>query len=56
VDDYFGPGRPFGGCHRGGGQALYADGSARFLAATVDPAIVRAEARLARDLLPPAGP
>ncbi len=40
-EPYFGPGRPFGGCHPGGAYASMADGSVQFLKDTIDPAIVR---------------
>ena len=39
---YVGVGGAFGGCHRGGGQFAFCDGSARFLSDTIDPAVLRA--------------
>jgi prepilin-type processing-associated H-X9-DG protein len=39
---YLGPGRPFGGCHPGGGYVAMADGSVRFVKETVDPIVLRA--------------
>jgi prepilin-type processing-associated H-X9-DG protein len=39
---YLGPGRPFGGCHPGGGYVAMADGSVRFVKETVDPVVFRA--------------
>jgi prepilin-type processing-associated H-X9-DG protein len=47
TDDYIGPGRPFGGLHRGGLYVLWADGSVRWVAETVPPADLRAQATLA---------
>jgi prepilin-type processing-associated H-X9-DG protein len=44
--EYLGPGRPFGGLHAGGANALYADASVRFLRDTMVPAEFRAEATL----------
>jgi hypothetical protein len=42
-----GPGRPFGGLHRGGLYVLWADGSARWLADAVPPDDFRAQCTLA---------
>jgi prepilin-type processing-associated H-X9-DG protein len=39
---YLGPGRPFGGCHPGGANVSFADGSVRFVKETIDPAVFRA--------------
>jgi hypothetical protein len=45
-DGYLGPGRPFGGLHAGGGNALYADAAVHFLRDTMVGAEFRAEATL----------
>jgi hypothetical protein len=42
VIHYIGAGRPFGGCHVLGANALLADGSAGFLAQTISPRVFRA--------------
>lgn len=39
---YLGPGRPFGGYHRGGANLALADGSIRFIRDTIDPKILEA--------------
>jgi prepilin-type processing-associated H-X9-DG protein len=44
---YAGPGRPFGGLHRGALNVLWADGSVRFVDASVSPHLFRAQATLA---------
>jgi prepilin-type processing-associated H-X9-DG protein len=41
---YLGPGAPFGGLHRGGANALFADGSVRFVSDSVDPDVFRSAA------------
>jgi prepilin-type processing-associated H-X9-DG protein len=43
---YIGPGGQFGGIHRGGASALFADGSVRFLQEPVDPTALEAMATL----------
>jgi hypothetical protein len=45
-DRYLGPGRPFGGLHANGANALYADAAVHFLRDTMAPAELRAEATL----------
>jgi prepilin-type processing-associated H-X9-DG protein len=44
---YIGAGAPFGGCFPGGGNFLYADGSARFLVEGISPAVFRASVTIA---------
>jgi len=44
---YFGVGRPFGGAHVGGAFAAYADGSVRFVADNIAPAVWEALAGIA---------
>ena len=44
-----GQGAPFGGCHSGGMNALYVDGSVRFESDKIEPRILRDLARLERD-------
>ena len=39
---YLGVGRPFGGCHPGGGYVSMADGSVHFLKDTIEPSVFRA--------------
>ncbi len=52
---YIGPGRPFGGCHRVGGvdvlEAVYADGHVGTVKATVNPRVLRDEARISGEPL-----
>lgn len=42
TSPFLGVGRPFGGCHPGGMCASMADGSAKFIKDTIDPAILQA--------------
>jgi prepilin-type processing-associated H-X9-DG protein len=49
VVPLLGRGAPFGGCHAGGANALYVDGSARFVSDTVEPAVLHSESRLVRE-------
>jgi prepilin-type processing-associated H-X9-DG protein len=51
---YLGRSGPFGGTHRGGANALFADGSVRFVRESVDPRAFEAAAALRGD--PGAGP
>jgi prepilin-type processing-associated H-X9-DG protein len=44
TETYIGTGAPFGGLHRGGANALYADGSVRFLSDATDPDVFRQSA------------
>jgi prepilin-type processing-associated H-X9-DG protein len=44
---YIGPGRQFGGTHRGGAMVLFVDGSVRFVAASTDPRILEAASTIA---------
>ncbi|HKI18341.1 MAG TPA: DUF1559 domain-containing protein [Isosphaeraceae bacterium] len=44
---YIGPGRQFGGAHRDGVMVLFADGSVRFLRATIDPKVFEALSTIA---------
>ncbi len=44
---YLGPGRPFGGFHRGGAMALFADGSVRMIAESIDPRVFEASSTIA---------
>jgi prepilin-type processing-associated H-X9-DG protein len=44
---YFGPGRPFGGCHFGGANIAFADGSGRFLTDNISPSILERLATIA---------
>jgi prepilin-type processing-associated H-X9-DG protein len=44
---YIGPGRPFGGGHRGGTMAAFADGSARFLTEQIRPDVLELLATIA---------
>jgi prepilin-type processing-associated H-X9-DG protein len=44
---YVGPGRPFGGCHFGGANAAFADGSVRFLAERISPDVLELLAAIA---------
>jgi hypothetical protein len=44
---YIGPGRPFGGAHRGVAAAAMADGSVRFLSQSIDPRVFEALATAA---------
>lgn len=46
---YIGPGRPFGGCHPDGLNALFLDGHVEFLKETLPPAIFEAFATLANE-------
>jgi len=45
-----GPGRPFGGLHRGGLNVLWVDGSVRFVSETIPPRLFRIQATLADDI------
>jgi prepilin-type processing-associated H-X9-DG protein len=45
-EHYLGPGRPFGGLHRGGANTLWADASVRFLSNSVPAADLRIQATL----------
>jgi prepilin-type processing-associated H-X9-DG protein len=47
---YVGPGRQFGGCHRGGANALYADGSCRWISEAIDNRTFEQTVPLAREL------
>lgn len=49
---YIGYGRPFGGTHPGGLNVIMADGSARFVADTISPAIFESFATIAGDSRP----
>jgi prepilin-type processing-associated H-X9-DG protein len=49
VDHLFGLGAPFGGCHSGGLNALFADGSVKFQSDTIEPKVFQNQARLSRD-------
>jgi prepilin-type processing-associated H-X9-DG protein len=44
---YIGPGRPFGGNHFGGANAVYADGSVRFITDRVSPRVLELEVGIA---------
>jgi prepilin-type processing-associated H-X9-DG protein len=44
---YIGPGRQFGGLHRGGVNLLFADGSVRTLSPTIDPRVLEALSTIA---------
>lgn len=44
---YVGPGRQFGGAHRGGAMVAFADGSVRFLRDTIDPGVFEALSTIA---------
>jgi prepilin-type processing-associated H-X9-DG protein len=44
---YIGPGRQFGGLHRGGVNVLFADGSVRTLSPTIDPRVFEALSTIA---------
>jgi prepilin-type processing-associated H-X9-DG protein len=44
-----GPERPFGGCHQGGVNVLWADGSVRFVSDTISPHAFRMQASLSND-------
>jgi len=44
---YLGPNRPFAGCHVGGGNFAFVDGSVRFLSEAITPAIMRAQLTIA---------
>jgi len=44
---YLGPGRPFGGCHFGGANVAFADGSGRFLADAISPTVLERLATIA---------
>jgi prepilin-type processing-associated H-X9-DG protein len=48
-----GPNAPFGGCHSGGMNALYVDGSVRFVNVNIDPAVFRQLALLKREDVAP---
>jgi prepilin-type processing-associated H-X9-DG protein len=47
TQPYIGIGRPFGGCHLGGLNVAFADGSARFLDASINPHIFQQLAAIA---------
>jgi prepilin-type processing-associated H-X9-DG protein len=47
TQPYIGPGRPFGGCHTGGANAAFADGSVRFLANGISPDVLELLAAIA---------
>ncbi len=49
VDHLIGFDAPFGGCHAGGMNALFADGSVRPLSDTIEPKVFQDLARLARE-------
>jgi prepilin-type processing-associated H-X9-DG protein len=49
---YLGAGRPFGGTHPGGVNVIFCDGSVRFVADTVTPAVFEAYATIAGDSQP----
>jgi prepilin-type processing-associated H-X9-DG protein len=44
---YLGPGRPFGGCHPGGANAAFADGSVQFLTDRISPDVLELLAGIA---------
>jgi prepilin-type processing-associated H-X9-DG protein len=44
---YIGPGRQFGGLHRGGVNVLFADGSVRFISPSIDPHVFEALSTIA---------
>jgi prepilin-type processing-associated H-X9-DG protein len=44
---YLGPGRQFGGLHRGGAGVLFADGSVRFVTDSIDPRVFEALSSIA---------
>jgi prepilin-type processing-associated H-X9-DG protein len=44
---YFGEGRPFGGAHRGGANAAFADGHCRFLSEKISPTVLEMLAGMA---------
>jgi prepilin-type processing-associated H-X9-DG protein len=46
---YIGPGRPFGGLHRGGLNVLFADGAVQFVPDGIKPEIFEAQATIAAD-------
>jgi prepilin-type processing-associated H-X9-DG protein len=48
AETYIGASAPFGGLHRGGANALYADGSVRFLSDSTDPEVFRQAAVVRR--------
>jgi prepilin-type processing-associated H-X9-DG protein len=48
---YIGPGRPFGGLHRGGANVLHVDGSVVFLSDGIDAEVFRNLTQLANDRL-----
>ena len=51
---YIGQGRPFGGLHRAGVNACFADGSVRFLGESIDPKVFEALSTVAgSETLPP---
>lgn len=45
---YFGIGGQFGGLHRGGANALFADGSVRFLSDDIDRGVLEAMCKIAK--------
>jgi prepilin-type processing-associated H-X9-DG protein len=52
---YIGPGRQFGGTHRDGAMVAFADGSVRFIRATIDPKVFEALSTIAGGERLPAG-
>jgi prepilin-type processing-associated H-X9-DG protein len=46
VEQYIGPGRPFGGLHTGGMNVLWGDSSVRWVSDQVDPRVFRRQATL----------
>ena len=52
---YIGPGHQFGGTHQGGAMVAFADGSVRFIRATIDPKVFEALSTIAAGEPLPAG-